>query len=347
MAASGKLLQCYMVMKIDEMISWKSAIIMYSATILGYAVPYVLVYATWVHLAEYCFPMPFIGQFCLLSTWVSNNVALWFLLSSTHQNSHRLSCKCIWIYISLSPIIFIIGVAYNQLSSLFLILPTKYEWCLGLMLPCKKKFNTLLTTKVAFKAAETQDLSAKIAMITCVGCIHSFSLAILMGSKISSTTAYVIMLLDSIPNILSCIKIIKLQRNRENSLQIEELKCLALKEFMEVSIPLVYCVSFVVAYYGPNAEIIGNVKNDYWQYKRVDDVFEKLSKILIFILFDSVRGMVFGLIMWWICRLNMLKIYCTIIYEYGLLLLVYISGALVVVFCYYQNYKVNFLKFYN
>jgi hypothetical protein len=209
-----------------------------------------------------------------------------------------------------------------------------------------KKFSTLLATKVAFEAAGTQDISSKIAMICCVGNIHSFSLAILMGSKISSTTAYVIMILDSVPNILSCIKIIKMKEIRENTLQIEELKCLAVKEFLEVSIPLVYCASFLAAYYGPNAEIIGNIKNDYWQYQRVDDVFEKLTNNSIFILVDSVRGMMFGLILWWFCKLNLLKTYCTIIYEYGLLLLVYISGTLAVVFCYYHNYNANLLKFY-
>ena len=48
--------------------------------------------------------------------------------------------------------------------------------------------------------------------------------------------------------------------------------CLTLKEFMELSIPAVYCASFLMAYYGPNAEVLGNVKNDYWQFEKVENV---------------------------------------------------------------------------
>ena len=111
----------------------------------------------------------------------------------------------------------------------------------------------------------------------------------------------------------------------------EELKCLALKELMEISIPVVYCISFVIAYYGPNAEILGNVKNDYWQYQKVESVFDKLTNNAIFIVVDAIRGAIIGLLLKRFCKLNFLRTYCEIISSYGILVLVYVSGALAVV----------------
>ena len=100
---------------------------------------------------------------------------------------------------------------------------------------------------------------------------------------------------------------------------------------MEISIPVVYCISFVIAYYGPNAEILGNVKNDYWQYQKVNSVFDKLRNNAIFIVVDAIRGAIIGLLLKRFCKLNFLRTYCEIISSYGILVLVYVSGALAVV----------------
>ena len=327
----GKNVQCYMVMNIINIISSKSLIVIYLASVFGCSVTYVTIYILWVYGLGQCHPMPFVGHCCTLAMWISNNIALWLLLSTKTGANNNLTQKRIWIYISLAPIILFIGTFYAQFSSFLSKTPTKYQWCLGLLLPFMKKLSTMVATKVALKAAVEESLSAKIAMIANVGSIHSFSVSLLMGSDISSITAYVIIFLDSIPNILSFRKVIKLDRSGLKHGQMEELKCLAVKEFMEISIPIVYCMSFVIAYYGPNAELLGNVKNEYWQYRKVNNVFSKLTNNSIFILVDAIRGAVFGLLLWRLCKLNILKVYCEIISTYGILIWVYISGALAVV----------------
>ena len=86
------------------------------------------------------------------------------------------------------------------------------------------------------------------------------------------------MIFDSAPNIFLFAKIIRLRGKIESSKTQEQKTCaesgimidsLALKELFEVLIPSVYSITFIIAFYGPNAEVIGNVKNDYWQYKKV------------------------------------------------------------------------------
>ena len=47
----------------------------------------------------------------------------------------------------------------------------------------------------------------------------------------------------------------------------KSVQILVLSESLEIVIPLAYLLCFVIAYYGPNADILGNIKNGYWQYQ--------------------------------------------------------------------------------
>ena len=56
-----------------------------------------------------------------------------------------------------------------------------------------------------------------------------------------------------------------------------------LAELTEGITPIVYAIGFAMAYYGPNGSILGNVRNDYWGYKKVDDVgYHFLMMLLLF-----------------------------------------------------------------
>ena len=99
-----------------------------------------------------------------------------------------------------------------------------------------------------------------------------------MINKVTFETAYLLMVFDSAPNLFLLAKIIRLRGKIDSSKPQEQktyaeseitMDSLALKELFEVLIPSVYSITFIIAFYGPNAEVIGNVKNDYWQYKKV------------------------------------------------------------------------------
>ena len=63
-----------------------------------------------------------------------------------------------------------------------------------------------------------------------------------------------------------------------------------------------------MAYYGPNAELIGNVKLTIWQYEAVTDINELLKNIFLFFAIDFSSAIVNGLILWTTCRINCLKV---------------------------------------
>ena len=88
------------------------------------------------------------------------------------------------------------------------------------------------------------------------------------------------------------------------------LESLVMKETLELMIPIIYCMLICIAYYGPNADILGNIKNDYWQYEKLDDVKIPVSKVGVFVLVDMVRIMFTSIILWKFCKINFFHEYC-------------------------------------
>ena len=113
--------------------------------------------------------------------------------------------------------------------------------------------------------------------------------------------------------------------------KLNELLSLTLIELIEILTPLVYISSLLIAYYGPNSAILGNYGNDYWQYKKVENVVDRLRNNGIFFVIDALRGVIFGLFLWRFCRLNMFKRHCDNIRQYKILILTNMTGILTLV----------------
>ena len=170
---------------------------------------------------------------------------------------------------------------------------------------------------------------SNLVTIICVGYHHSFSLAVLLSSnELNQTMAYMLMSSDFLFNTWSCLKMIMAsQKGTENKKNAQDnaLKCLAVKEFLEILVPATNCLSFMAAYFGPNAEIIGKVKNSYWIFVEVQSLWKKLSNLAIFLVIDAARGLTFGLVLLRYCKLDIYAAYCDILVNYGTLILFYRS----------------------
>ena len=71
---------------------------------------------------------------------------------------------------------------------------------------------------------------------------------------------------------------------------------------------LTYLICIVMAYYGPNAEILGNIKLSIWQFDRpIADIEAYISKVSILLGVDLLSLVVSGIILQMICGINVLK----------------------------------------
>ena len=100
-------------------------------------------------------------------------------------------------------------------------------------------------------------------------------LSLKVGGIATDTFLYVLIAVEHSINWFYVYRIMKLKKNPNSGNKEKlhnEIFALILGESLEIIIPIAYLICFVIAYFGPNAEILGNVRNDYWQFKSVDDI---------------------------------------------------------------------------
>jgi len=91
---------------------------------------------------------------------------------------------------------------------------------------------------------------------------------------------------------------------------------LVLAELCEGLVPLAYAICFAIAYYGPNAELFGNVRNGSWQYKEVEDVSQTFLVMLWLFTIDLISLALNAFIIWTNCNVNLFNEICNFMQKY-------------------------------
>ena len=93
-----------------------------------------------------------------------------------------------------------------------------------------------------------------------------------------------------------------------NSLAQENLEELIMTERIESVIPFTYLLTFLMANYGPNAEILGNIKLTIWQYQSVADIEDYVKNLLKLLVIDFSSFATNGILLWITCKINVFKV---------------------------------------
>ena len=64
-----------------------------------------------------------------------------------------------------------------------------------------------------------------------------------------------------------------------------------------------------IAYYGPSGEVIGNIRNSYWQYSAINNMENTIKWLSIFFVVDFMSVIVSVFLLRAICKINLVKIY--------------------------------------
>jgi hypothetical protein len=84
---------------------------------------------------------------------------------------------------------------------------------------------------------------------------------------------------------------------------------LSVNESVEVAMPIAYALCLLLAYYGPNAEILGNIKNSDWQYAAIEDIVSTYKWTGILFTVDIASGVLSLIVLWWCCKINIVRMY--------------------------------------
>ena len=89
----------------------------------------------------------------------------------------------------------------------------------------------------------------------------------------------------------------------------EDIERLVLTERIETLVPMSYIAIMVMAYYGPNATILGSVKLAIWHHQStIQDINQFISNVGLLFGVDLMSFIVNGIILWMFCKVNVMKV---------------------------------------
>ena len=127
--------------------------------------------------------------------------------------------------------------------------------------------------------------------------------------------------MDYLINLWLCRRLVLGRNKHHNDIEnrIKLLQDLAINEMIEIIAPLSYLVCLVIAYYGPNAELIGGVKSNHWQYSSLNDISQIVKNITIFFVADLSSGLLCHCILWKLCKISLIRACLALQKEFGLI----------------------------
>ena len=340
---------CNIIFKIKCMTSIETVARLFLASILGFVLPYLLCYVVWSTCLGYNHPLPFLGVFCVYPFWLVFMVRLWFEFTDYLRKKTKFRRR-IQAYMLYMLWLGVMGLQYSGLSGMLAMLPTEIQWIMAIIMPLMREFNSWILTKLTHTASSYDNSAAMFAMNTTLSCGYSLYVAITLASA-TEVTLYSILGVEFTLNLFLCFKIIWIQKKMEidDSENLKQAKAmersivrLTLNETIEVLVPLSYAITFVLAYYGPNATILGNVRNSYWNYEEVKDIRKLLLTSFEMFSIDLISAIISGVLLWKFCNINLFREFCKIMKSYWKLIAITLAGYIYEV-CFLGHLKLSII----
>ena len=282
----------------------------YFISLFGSIIIFVSLYIVWTKVVCLPYPMPNNGTvWGILNYVLVQPFANWVMFPNEIKARKGPFRKKVILLIAFNILRGGMAACYSLIPKLPLVRNDNWQWSLCILFPLLKKFNMRWNSKFIRSFLDCDEEKGTIDNIIMVEIVHSLSLTIVLGSsQINQFTTYTIIASDTLMNVWYMRNIVRLYyqgTDIANKQRDSTLRYLALKEFLEFLIPVVYCLTFIGTYLGPNYEIIGDMGSNMWHHQKVSNLYEKLQNILHFSLIETVPGGGFAFILWKFCNLNM------------------------------------------
>ena len=330
----------------DSMVSFAIFIQLYIASVTTWSITCTLVYLSWSVLLGYNHPMPLtlaVGCITFLVQYITLNILFYrkgSLSAKAKKTIRSFNISRVWALF--------IELQFKGLSFLFTLISSDYQWILAFVIPLMREFNFQIMHGIMIKSPKIEDGKAQV--IIGMNAFNALYVAIKLGNTTTQVTSICILSIDFVLNIYSCLQIINLHRAIATDIpsitrKLKErdylLSKLILIEMIEVLVPLSYVVTVLVAYYGPNAEILGNIRNDYWQYESIDDIGKLVQAVLVMFTIDGCSAMIVGCMLWKVCSIHFIRETCKIIENCWPIIAVNIANYLNYVSLHAQYYNIS------
>ena len=250
-------------------------------------IPYIIAYVIWSSNLGYNWPMPYLGYNIFISSFASL-LGMWFVFpyELRYKKEFQRNMKLYMLYFV---VLIFITFLREGISFLFKALPPNLQWIIGFLIPLLKHCEKWSCSKVIKKMRGGKEEASNVLLGISVNATYSYFVALRISGAETITVCSIIAV-DFILQLCMTCKIVRIYKKVENANFDDEnaekqkaITQLVLAEITEGITPIVYAIGFAMAYYGPNGTILGNVRNNYWGYKKIDDVgYHFLMMLLLF-----------------------------------------------------------------
>jgi len=199
-------------------------------------------------------------------------------------------------------------------------IPIEIQWIVAIILPMWRELNVRVLSKLLEKATNYDLIVPVVPKLTAtldVNMSHAFYVAVLIANSSTPVTSYAILAADFVLNIHSSFHIIKLHKKVVSSdgmeaekvtieRKEETLRLIAI-ETVEVLAPITYTITFLIGYHGPNATIIGGIRNTDFSNQEVEDVEHFVRELMKIIFVDFGCLIISGIMFWKVASINILQ----------------------------------------
>jgi len=311
-------LECKLIFRFDFLDNFRLFVRLYVVTVLAGIISFCTSHLIWTVWLGNHHPVPFTG----LIGWFMNLVHfvhLWFEFPSEARKEPSVRRRIRYYFLYRLWFLFY-GLQKLTLKIMFDKIPIVIQWIMAIIFPLVRELNLWILSKLLEKSANynsTIGLVPKLTATVAVNIVHAFFVAMMLANSSTEITSYAILAVEFILNLYASYQIIKLHRKTvsKDCLETEailiekkeETVQLCAIETVEFLVPLVYTITFLIAYYGPNATIIGNIRNSYWQYSEVEDVGHFVAELIKMFFVDLASLVISGIIFWKVASLNFLQ----------------------------------------
>ena len=73
--------------------------------------------------------------------------------------------------------------------------------------------------------------------------------------------------------------------------------------------PLTYIALILMAYFGPNAKVLGNIQLTVWHFETpIEDINDYITNVCLLLGMDFLSFVVNGIILWYFAKINVLDV---------------------------------------
>ena len=306
---------------------------------LAFAIPYNLAYATayviWTHGLGFNHPLPFVGYISLFPMFPVVFTTVWYQFPRDFRldPTTRKRLKNYLLYMS---VFYFACMERNILNVIMVVLPTDWQPVMAIVLPATREFELWILDKLVDRATKEENRDAKLITSIEANSNYSAFLAIALGSLATDATLYCILAVEFCLNMYNVIKIIRINK-KINANESERDKLDPIKEGMAqdmvvvgivmILMTIAYVISLLMAYYGPNGSILGNIRNEYWSFKGIHNIEKLLAGIFKMFAIDLIGLITGGILLWKFSSIDFVKEACKAMKKYFPFISLTIAGA--------------------